>query len=467
LSKLKFAQLLLIFFVGAPALLAQNATVQWSTTYQTMDGFGAACDDIGACEDMTTAQYASVFSPSSGIGLSIFRDAVPFDGSCSTTCAWRSPNTLAAAMGYGVTIMSTPWTPPASMKTNGSVICNYNSGGPSNLSTSSYAAFATYLANYATQVKSYGGYYPKYISVQNEPDYCSSDQTYGWGALYSAAQMDSFIANNLGPTLGALGIQVMMPEVSYSTNISGTGESTQIGLANEANTCMTDTNCSKYVGVLATHGYGGGYTTYSNLGSAHYWETENYIPPGTGTAFDGSMASGIELARDIHDWIQVGGSAYLYWRIANCQSCNDNQALIQSPEQGGTIAARFYVMGQWSKYVRPGWVRMGATENPASGVFVTAFKNSSSGNFAIVVINQNSSSAGMTFALSSFPSVGSVTPTVTSSNANLADQANVTVSSGSFSYTLPAASVVTFHGTASSTASTNPSAPTNLSATVH
>jgi O-glycosyl hydrolase len=108
-------------------------------------------------------------------------------------------------------------------------------------------------------------------------------------------------------------------------------------------------------------------------------------------------------------------------------------------------AKRFYAMGNWSKFVRPGWVMIGTTANPASGVYVTAFRSASTNSFAIVAINNNSSSVDMTFSLSGFPSISSVTPTVTSAADNLADQPTVPASSSSFSYPLPAQSVVTFH----------------------
>jgi hypothetical protein len=92
---------------------------------------------------------------------------------------------------------------------------------------------------------------------------------------------------------------------------------------------------------------------------------------------------------------------------------------------------------------------------------------SSSGKFAIVAVNRNSSPANVDFSISGFPSVTSVTPTLTSASANLVDQADVNVSNDAFAYSLPATSVVTFHETASSSSSKAPAAPTNLTVSVH
>jgi hypothetical protein len=66
-----------------------------------------------------------------------------------------------------------------------------------------------------------------------------------------------------------------------------------------------------------------------------------------------------------------------------------------------------------------------------------------------VVINSNSSSESLSFVLdvngSPTSIVTSLTPTESTSSAGLAAQTAVTVSSGQFSYTLPAQSVVTFY----------------------
>jgi hypothetical protein len=96
---------------------------------------------------------------------------------------------------------------------NGTVICN-TSSQDSYLLPGSYAAFATYLKNFATQFQSTFGALLYALSPQNEPNLCSSDPTYGFGASYTGAQLDTFIKNNLGPTLAGTGVKIMMPETT-------------------------------------------------------------------------------------------------------------------------------------------------------------------------------------------------------------------------------------------------------------
>ena len=185
------------------------------------------------------------------------------------------------------------------------------------------------------------------------------------------------------------------------------------------------------------------------------------------------MGSGVPSIADAVMWASlihynigvVGVNSWNYWQYI--ETYGDNEPLI-SPNQSQAYSIRLYAFAQWAKFVKPGWVRIEATANPISGVYITAFKDTASGNFAIVAVNQNSSPLNVEFSLAGFPSVTSVTPTLTSASSSLEDQASVNISGDSFSYSLPGTSVTTFHGTASSSnASKAPASPTNLAVTVN
>jgi glucuronoarabinoxylan endo-1,4-beta-xylanase len=79
------------------------------------------------------------------------------------------------------------------------------------------------------------------------------------------------------------------------------------------------------------------------------------------------------------------------------------------------------------------------------GVSVSAYKDASTGKFAIVTINHNGSAVTLDFALSGF-SANTVVPWVTSASLNLVEQPSITVGGSAFVATLPAASVTTFVG---------------------
>jgi glucuronoarabinoxylan endo-1,4-beta-xylanase len=276
--------------------------------------------------------------------------------------------------------------------------------------------------------------------VQNEPDYCPS--TYD-GAIWSDANFDAFIKNNLGPTLaaqGQSGVRIMMPESSQWGSFTG-----------EADTCMTDPGCASYVGINAWHDYDNASSIsnpYSSGGSG-FWETEASAGPGFGPSlcggcWDPSMADGLLWAGIIDNRMAVSNAtAWNYWWLIGKNG--DNEGLVN----GGVTSTskRLYVMGNYSKFVRPGWVRMDATHVPLSGVTVSAYKDPVSGNFAIVATNQNGSDVSVTFSLSGF-TASSVTPWITSTSLNLVQQSGIGVASGTFSATLPASSVTTFAGSA-------------------
>jgi len=104
-----------------------------------------------------------------------------------------------------------------------------------------------------------------------------------------------------------------------------------------------------------------------------------------------------------------------------------------------------HAVGLFPSAPSPGWVRIGADANPAGGVYVSAYKNPQSGNFAIVAINQNGSNVSLNFSLNGF-AAGSVTPWITSASQDLAQQWPLGVGSG-FGTALPAQSTTTFVGT--------------------
>jgi glucuronoarabinoxylan endo-1,4-beta-xylanase len=447
----------LLLLICLPSLVkAQTSTITWTETYQTIDGFGASVGtNDGPGATLTSTQDALFFSTTSGVGFSLFRGSVPDSGVCtsiSVACAGDYLD-MQAAISYGARVWATPWSPPASMKSNGSIICNTGSGDAS-LNSGSYGAYATYLSNFISSLSSLEKINLFAVSVQNEPDYCPT--TYD-GATWSAQNFDTFIKSNLGPTLATNGQSstlIIMPEASQWDNFT-----------EEASTCMTDSACYAYVGINAWHDYDDASSIsnpYSSLGKK-FWETEvsagsGFGPSLCGGCWDPSMADGLLWAGIIDNRIAVANAnAWNFWWFIDYNG--DNEGLIYS--DGVTTSKRLFVMGNYSKFVRPGWLRIDATHAPTSGVTISAYKDPNSGNFAIVATNQNGSDTTMSFSFSGF-STASVTPWVTSGSLNLVQQTAVTVSGNGFTTTLPASSVTTFVGSSG----TPPAAPviTNITA---
>jgi glucuronoarabinoxylan endo-1,4-beta-xylanase len=472
--------LLLLALAAYPRAQAQTATVSWTTTHQTMDGWGGQ-DWIGDDTNyiLTPAQADMFFSPTTGIGLEYLRtknSACPETGSCSVSISTvLDLLTLQEAVARGAKI-ELNIDPPANLK----YINSFSNGAPGANGTcipnSNWPALAAFTVEWIQMMDSNGALV-SVLSPFNEPD---NHGTYSGGhCAWSAAGIDSYVGGTLGPAMAAAGlgsVQIMIAESQGWSNFGGT-----------VNTCLNDPTCAQYVSIAAAHGYGNvglpdgfspqsGYCCAavtappSSASGKKIWQSE----VNGGFAFnataglwdwDASISDAMVWARNIHDYLTLGNiSGYQYWELADCCSGETgapfNDGLTDSQFNP---SKRMCIVGQWSKYARSGWIRIDATTNPASGVYVTAFRDPSSGSFAIVAVNENSFAVSVSFSLFGFPSVDSVTPTVTSEGANLADQADVMVSGEAFSYTLPATSVVTLHSSSSSASSQkNPAPPTAL-----
>jgi glucuronoarabinoxylan endo-1,4-beta-xylanase len=464
----RFASLFL-FLAGSGAAQAQTATVNWTDVHQRIDGFGASDAQNGFT--LTSAQQSLLFGTGSGqIGLSIMRAGIPdgssaFPGSCatvSTSCAGGSGvvSDMQAMIANGGIVYASPWSPPAAYTTNGSVICSSNSG----LATASYGAYATWLANYVQSLKSEYGITLSAISVQNEPDICTSYDS----AVWTNSEIDTFVKNNLGPTFAADGLTtpIFVPETSGYGGING---------GNGGGSCATDSSCSAYLGGYNFHDYDASLSGTSSViadpvpsgwaSGKKYWETEVscYTPEGIGPGFCQSgwvtnITDGLNWGAVIDQRIAGDGvNAWLYWQFYQPDS-TDGLSLISDSTP---YPARLYVLGQYAKFVRPGYYRIDATRAPASGVSVSAYQNTSTNTLVIIATNYTSSSSSVTFNISNAPTFTSLTPTQTSATNSLTPLNSVAVSGNSFDYTLPAQSVTTFVGSTLA-----PSAPSSLSTSV-
>jgi glucuronoarabinoxylan endo-1,4-beta-xylanase len=456
---------LILLLAAAAAGQAQTATVNWTETHQVIDGFGAS--DAFLVQSMSSANQALFFGTGPGqLGLSLLRVAVANGGSsaagdCSsvgTSCAGPFVGDMQAVVAHGGRVYASPWSPPAAYTTNGSVNCSAGSGN-GKLSTSKYAAYATWLANYVQSLKAQGiNLYA--LSVQNEPDMCMSYDS----ALWSGSDIDTFVKTNLGPTFASNGLStlIFVPEgSSYSA------------MTNLGSTCGGDSSCAQYVGGFNWHEYSGSLSGTNTVAAnpypsgwaagKKYWETEASCGNGFGPNF---CQSGFNLnITDALDWAAVidqriavdGANAWLYWWLTE-GSPSDDESLTDA---GSQVAKRAYMLGQYSKFVRPGYYRVGATHLPQSGVSVSAYKNTDTNALVIIATNYTGSPVSQQFTLTNAPAFSTVTPTTTSASLSLAEQPHVSVSNSSFTYTLPANSITTFVGSAA-----EPSPPTNLTGTV-
>jgi glucuronoarabinoxylan endo-1,4-beta-xylanase len=420
--------------VCTPQAADSNAsTVAWESTRQTISGFGASNHAAGSAMNTSDDFFFST------LGYSLLRIGTPEDAACaccdsvSSACAESGDSVadMKACVAHDCQVWATSWTPPARYKTNGIAQC-LGGGFPfvGALNPSDNQGYANFLSNYIASLEKYAGVTLYAISPQNEPDTCALWDSSAW----NPGAFDTFITNYLGPTLhqnGQGATLIMMPEPSHADRLTNYGAF-----------CMDDPTCAAYVGITGFHDYG--YSTSTvNPWDKPFWLTE----VSQVSAWDPSIQDAMYWAGLIdYNVAVVGENAWHYWWAVGVN--NDNEGLING--SGGPTSIRAYVIGNYAKFIRPGWVRVDARHAPQANVTVSAYKSSVSGHdFALVATNQNTSSATQSFTFSGTPTnPACVTPTITSGAPNqlLTTVGNVCVTGGSFTYTLPAQSVVTFTG---------------------
>ncbi|MGA7909364.1 MAG: hypothetical protein WCA16_18300 [Candidatus Sulfotelmatobacter sp.] len=413
---------------------SRTAVIHWTEEHQVIDGFGASCADF---YEPLPPEMADFFFTTSGIGLSLLRiQVVPSAADCKSFFGRDGGECLDVKSGAtilngelaiarqaavrGVTVWSTPWSPPAAMKSNASFV----HGGF--LLPASYAAWAESLAGYVKLMKANS--VPIYaMSVQNEPDLATD---YG-SAAFTAQQLHDFVPylHSALQSAGAGSTRIMIAESSQW----------DFSLAKAA---LADPAVASDVGILAAHGYvSRGITALPNFGK-HVWQTEDSSQSAT---YDGSMTDALAWASKIHQYLTVAQvNAWHWWFLSDGPKYGngtDNAALT---DMNLNYPKRTYMTGQWSKFVRPGWYRTGVSYS--GPLLITAFRDSGGQAFAIVVVNSTRGTISQTFSLNGV-AASSVTPWITSPSLSLAEQTPVAVSGGNFSYRLPASSVTTFSGT--------------------
>ena len=392
---------------GGTAQAASAVSIDTATTYQTIKGFGGINLPEWAGSDMTSSQVKKAFGNGDDeLGLTILRTYVSDNRN-----DWsKAVPTAKAATALGATIFASPWNPPTDMRDN--------STGKRKLAKSSYGAYAKHLNDYIKYMDSEGVTLYS-VSVQNEPDY--ADEWTAW----SPSELTDFIANYGKTVTEGTNTMLMSPEsFQYRKDIY--------------NSILQNSKAFENVGIFGTHFYGTqrsqmDFPALENCGK-DIWMTEVYVPNSTANSAD-VWPDALDVSENIHNGLVVGNmNAYVWWFIRRSYS---------PMKEDGNISKRGYCMAQYSKWVRPGDVRIAATEQPDSNVLVSAYKNNSD-QVTVVAVNKGSNDVSQQFSMKNGESIADVDSYRTSSTENIKEIADLAHSTSGFSASLPAKSVTTF-----------------------
>ena len=418
-----------LHFSAKPGLpvIAPLITVDDAQRFQEMDGFGASLTDAAAwlfAKKLTPAQtdaaFNTLFSRKDGIALGFLRQPIgssdlavtfySYDDLCEqtakacTTQAGTADAKLehyslkhdqeyilpllkkALAVNPAIRVMLTPWSPPGWMKTSGSMLgSNADGKQPSSLRPEFYAAFASYL------VKTVEGYQaagvPIYaLSVENEPLY--APPTYS-GMQMLATEQAAFFANNLGPALAAAHLNPKVMAYDHNWDRPDYPE-----------TVLKDPKAAAVAAGTAWHHYAGDPAVmtknHEEFPNKDQWVTESS---------GGSWQKGNIFAEEAAELIAVTrnwAKSYVLWALATdqkhgpfvggCDTCRGLVTIDLSDPEKAKVKPEldYYVLGQASKFVQPGAVRIASDEPAGTQLKDVAFRNP---NGTVVLYTLNAGTA--------------------------------------------------------------------------
>lgn len=284
--------------------------------------------------------------------------------------------------GDEMLIYASPWSPPAWMKDNGSML----QGGKllKKYSKSWADYFVKFIRSYEEEGIPIWG-----VSIQNEP---MAKQTWE-SCIYTAEEEADFLKNYLGPTFDREGMA--------DKNIIMWDHNRDL-IYQRVATYFADPVVKKYAWGIGFHWYedwSGGTDMYENVRRVYEtWpEKPLLFTEGTAESFDASRYYSWELGEEygrsmIHDF-NSGAVGWTDWNILLDQHGGPNHVgnFCFAPIHGNTETGEviytnsYYYIGHFSRFIKPGAKRMAVTSS-RSNLLSTGFLNSD-GSRVVVVMN--------------------------------------------------------------------------------
>ncbi|KAH7414030.1 putative endo-exoxylanase [Phaeosphaeria sp. MPI-PUGE-AT-0046c] len=394
--------------------------VDLSKTYQTIDGFGVSetfqrANQMKALSE-PLQRYALdlLWNRTTGAGFSILRNGIgsspdsssdhmvsiqpknPGGPGAAPKYIWDGNDnsqvwiSTEAVKTYGVTtVYANAWSAPGYMKTNNNDANGGNLCGVSGASCSSgdwTQAYANYLVQYITYYKELG-VKVSHLGFLNEPDLTTS-----YASMRSNGQQAASFIKVLRPTLD----KANYTDVKI-TCCDAEGWSSQQGMMSALG------SVSSLLGTITAHSY----TSQPNspINTPHrVWQTENADLQGPWTATwysNNGAGEGLLWATKISDAITRGNaSAYLYWIGVQGGATNSKLIRIADDKKSVIPSKRLWAFANWSRYVRPGAVRVGTSGGP-SGAKISAFQNVD-GSVVAHIIQSGASAVNVEVKVSGF-----------------------------------------------------------------
>lgn len=375
-----------------PTSLDVSVSVDLSARYQTLEGFGAAVAwyDNWLTEHPNKAELYDLIFRDLGLDILRLRNRFRYQEEF-----WVESQEIVAegkrSLGRDLTILMSSWSPPPNLKSSGQTDCTNQVSCTLIREGESfpYPAFAEYW-NDSLDAYAELGIVPKFISIQNEPDFHPN----GWeGCMFAATET----ADLPGYDRALEAVHALVVQRENPPRFLG----------------------PETIGI--TRGKVQGYTEAMNLGllygiAHHLYDGSTWQSPDDFTlalqslrattlpifqtefSVEGETTDGgaFETAWLIHNSLtHADAVAYVYWDLIWSWQGNAEGGLVAvelpdetrwQSERGYKLRSPYYSVRHFSKFTDPGWVRVGATSS-SDALRVSAFVSPSEDAVTVVMLN--------------------------------------------------------------------------------
>ncbi|HZU55790.1 MAG TPA: discoidin domain-containing protein [Actinocrinis sp.] len=415
---------------GGAATTAPTIVVDPTRTFQTMQGFGGAITDssasvlYGLAPAARTATMRELFDPATGDGLDYLRQ--PIGASDFVTTAAYTYDDLPAgqtdyqqrhfsiahdqaqilpllreakAINPRLQIIATPWSPPAWMKTGGSL-----DGGRLIDDPRIYRSYALYLLKFIEAYRA-NGVTVNAITVQNEPQNRTPN---GYPGTDMSSTQEEKVIEDLGPMLRAAGLDTQIFAYDHNwtehPNDAAATPPDETADINAYPQNVLSSSASRWVTGVAYHCYYGDPSAMTALHN-QFPDKAIYFTECSGS----QSANPANTFSDTLKWharnLIIGATrnwaeTVINWNLAlnpdggphvgGCGTCTG----IVTVAADGTVTndAEYYTLGHLARFVKPGAVRIASTSFGTTGwngqVMDVAFRDPD-GTTVLVAHNEN------------------------------------------------------------------------------
>lgn len=400
-------------------------TVDTASTYQKMDGFGAAITYATAYNLLKMSQadrtnfLKETFSDSDGYGFSYVRISIgcsDFSSTEYTCCDTKGLENFSLysdetnyvipilkeilAINPNVKVIGSPWTCPRWMKVSDlETKAAYNSWTNGHLNPDYYQDYATYFVKWIKAFRDNGiNIYA--VTPQNEPL-----NTGNCASTYMPWQEEAAFVKVLASTFKSSSLNSKIYVFDHNYNYDDVSDQNDYPV--KVYNALGSFEGSEYVVGAAYHNYGGSNTELTDIHSQNPAKGLIFSEASIGTWNDGRNLS-TRLIADMED-IALGTvnrycTAVVVWNLmldtnkgpnldGGCQTCYGAVDIDATNHKTITKNSHYYIIAHLSSVVKPGAKRVGIAETSytSTGLTCSAFKNMD-GTLAMVLCNNNSTS---------------------------------------------------------------------------